>query len=58
LKKAKRNVKNNKWFCAIAGGTRRWMSFPYNETGKSAASGQPAKPIGELLGKYNELLTK
>lgn len=39
------------------GGTRRWMSFPFNETGKSAASGQPAKPIGELLGKYNEFLT-
>ena len=42
----------------FAGGTQRWMSFPFDETGNSAAPGQHAKPVNELLNKYNEFLTK
>lgn len=42
----------------FAGGTRRWASFPHDETGKSFAAGQPAKPLAELESQYKEFLSK
>jgi muramidase (phage lysozyme) len=42
----------------FAGGQDRWASFPMDESGRSFAPGQHAKPIAELLGKYNEFLAK
>jgi len=37
---------------------KRWASFPKNEKGESIGAGQRAKPLAELLGKYNEFKAK